>query len=180
MVSSVKHRDCQALVEAAIDAAGATEQLPPADVERCFGSAEELGGTAYHHAARMLIGEMTNALAAPGTWLVRWEGAVRAVVAAVRRRPGLARLTLTEGDAGSDAIQERRMLYRREFIEVLKSEYLRAHDPEELPELHVELLAGAAYRAFVAEAVAGRLTDPQADVVARLVNVIAILEPVPA
>jgi hypothetical protein len=167
-------------VEAAIDAAGDTGHLRAADIERCFGSAEELNAAAYCHAARLLMREMTNALAGAGPWLLRWERAVRAVVAAVRRRPGLAQLTLTEGDASTDAIRERRMLYRREFIEVLESEYLRDRDPGELPELHVELLAGAAYRAYLAEAVAGRLTDPRADVVPRLVNVIAILEPVPA
>jgi hypothetical protein len=37
-----------------------------------------------------------------------------------------------------------------------------------------------AYRAYIAEAAAGRLTDPRGDVVPRLVNVMAILEPVPA
>jgi hypothetical protein len=41
-------------------------------------------------------------------------------------------------------------------------------------------MAGVAYRAYIAEAAAGRLTDPRADVVPRLVNVMAILEPVPA
>ena len=72
------------------------------------------------------------------------------------------------------------MVYRREFIDVLEAEYVRDRDPAELPDLHVELLAGAVYRAYVAEAIAGRLTDPRVDVVPKLVNVIAILEPVPA
>jgi hypothetical protein len=120
------------------------------------------------------MGEMATGLATSGPWLVRWERAVRAVVAAVRARPGLARLTLCEPD--SDAIRERRMRYRRTFIDVLEAEF---SDPE-LPELHAEMLAGAIYRAYVAEAEAGRLTDPDVDVVPRLVSVIAILEPVPA
>lgn len=180
MVSSVQREECQALVEAAIDAAGDSERLPVAAVERCFGSVDALGAIAYSRAARILMREMTNGLAEPGPWLTRWERAVRRVVAAVRRRPGLARLTLTESEAGSEAVRERRMVYRRQFIAVLEREYARDRDPADLPELHVELLAGAVYRAYVAEAVSGRLTDPRADVVPKLVNVIAILEPLPA
>jgi AcrR family transcriptional regulator len=180
VVSSLQHEDCQALVEAAIDAAGDTARIPPAAIERCFGSADELAAAAYSRAAQLLMSEMTEGLAESGPWLVRWERAVRAVVAAVRLRPGLAHLTLNESEAGSDEIRERRMLYRREFIDLLEAEYTRDRDPAEVPELHVELLAGAVYRAYVAEAVAGRLTDPRADVVPKLVNVIALLEPVPA
>ena len=178
MVWSVQHEDCQALVEAVIDTAGDTERIPAAAIERHFGSADELAAAAYCRAAQILMDEMTQGLAGPGPWLARWERAVRAVVAAVRRRPGLAHLTLTEAEADSEAIREHRMVYRREFIDVLESEYARDRDADELPELHVELLAGAVYRAYVAEAAAGRLTDPRADVVPRLVNVIAILEPV--
>ena len=180
MVSSGQHRDCQALVEAVIDAAGDTKRIPAADIERCFGSADKLAAAAYSRAATILMGEMQAGLAGPGTWLVRWERAVRAVVGAMRRRPGLAHVTLTESEACTDFMRERRMLYRDQFIEVLESEYARDRDPSELPDLHVEVLAGALYRAYVVEAAAGRLTDPRIDVVPRLVNVIAILEPVPA
>jgi hypothetical protein len=180
VVASVQHWDCHALVEAVIDAAGDTERIPVDDIERCFGSVDELEVAAYCHAARVLMEEMTNGLEGPGAWLDRWERAVRAVVAAVRRRPGLAHFTLTESEATSDAMRERRMVYRREFIDVLEAEYVRGRDPAELPDLHVELLAGAVYRAYVTEAIAGRLTDPRVDVVPKLVNVSAILEPVPA
>jgi hypothetical protein len=72
------------------------------------------------------------------------------------------------------------MLYRRQFIAMLEEEYGRDRDPADVPEVHIELLAGAVYRAYVAEAAAGRLLDPSVDVVPRLVNVIALLEPVPA
>jgi len=180
LVSSAQHEDCQALVEAVIDAAGDSERLPAADIERCFGSVEELDAAAYDHAAAVLMDEMARGLAGPGPWLARWERAVRAVVAAMRRRPGLAELTLTESEGRSDLVREHRMAYRRQFIDVLETEYVRNRDPAELPQLHVELLAGAVYRAYVTEAVAGRLTDPHVDVVPRLVNVIEILEPVPA
>jgi hypothetical protein len=176
-MSSAQSDECLALVEAFIDRA---PPLAADAVERCWGSADELAVAAYSHAAGLLLAEMTNGLAGPGPWLVRWERAVRAVVAAVRRRPGLARLTLSEAEARSDAIRDRRMLYRRQCIDVLSSAYVRDREPEDLPDLQVELIAGAAYRAYVAEAAAGRLTDPHADVVPRLVNVIALLEPVPA
>lgn len=163
MLWSVHQEMNQALVEAAIDAAGDGERLP-----------DDLLAAAYCRAAEILMGEMATGLATSGPWPARWERAVRAVVAAMRARPGLARLTLCEPH--SETISEHRMGYRRAFIDVLESEF---SDPE-LPELHAEVLAGAIYRAYVAEAEAGRLTDPNVDVVPKLVNVIAILEPVPA
>ena len=155
------------LAEAFIDAAGDAGSAPHA--------ADALIVAAYCRAAETLLETMSTALAGPGPWLDRWERAVRAVVAAVRTRPGLARLALTEPE--SAAIRERRMRYRHAYIDVFAAEYARGRDPEELPGLHVELVAGAAYRAYVAETRAGRLTDPQADVVPRLVSVMAILEP---
>ena len=170
VLSSGQNGDRLTLVEAFIDAAGEPGAIQRAD--------DELAVAAYCRAADLMMDAMTEGLAGPGPGLVRWERAVRAVVAAVRRRPGLAHLTLTEAD--SDAIRERRMGYRRRYIDVFAAEYARGRDPAEVPEVHVELLAGAAYRAYVAEAAAGRLTDPRVDVVPRLVNVIAILEPVPA
>jgi hypothetical protein len=178
VVSSVQHGDCQALVDAFIDG---EPPLAADAIGRCWGSADELAATAYSHAARLLLGEMANGLDdGPGPWLVRWERAVRAVVAAMRRRPGLADITLSEQAAGSDAICERRMLYRRQCIDLLTSAYVRDREADDTPDLHVELIAGVAYRAYVAEAAAGRLTDPHADVVPRLVSAVAILEPVPA
>ena len=178
MVGSVQHGDCQALVDAFIDGAPSVAEDA---VERCWGSADELAATAYSHAARLLLVEMATGLDdGPGPWLVRWERAVRAVVAAMRRRPGLAHITLSEQDACSDAIRERRMVYRRQCIDLLTSAYVRDRDVDHVPDLHVELIAGVAYRAYVTEAAAGRLVDPRADVVPRLVNAVAILEPVPA
>jgi hypothetical protein len=163
MLWSAQDEMTQALVEAAIDAAGDGESLP-----------DDLLVAAYCRAAEILMDEMAAGLDTPGAWPVRWERAVGAVVAAVRARPGLARLTLCEPH--SETIREHRMGYRRAFIDVLECEF---SDPE-LPELHAEVLAGAIYRAYVAEAEAGRLTDPDVDVVPKLVNVIAILEPAPA
>lgn len=192
MISSAQHNDCLGLVDAVIDAAGDeerstldTEKLvrragARAHIERCWGSTEELAAAAYCHAARMLFETMAAALAAPGPWLDRWEAGVRDVVELVRRRPGLARLALVETEGGLDVIRERRMLYRRQFIDLLRTEYVRGRETRELPELHLELLAGAVYRAFHREAVAGRLTREDVDVVPRLVDVMAILEPVAA
>jgi hypothetical protein len=77
-------------------------------------------------------------------------------------------------------MRDLRMVHRRRFIDALASAFERDRDPDELPALHAELMAGVAYRAYVAEAAAGRLTDPRADVVPRLVHVMTILEPVPA
>src|SRR5262245_990301 len=174
---SGQHDEGLALVEAFIDGA------PPLDadaVERCWGSPDELAVAAYSHASRVLVEEMTTGLDGPGPFLVRWERAVRAVVGAMRRRPGLAHITLSEQEACSDAIRERRMVYRRRVIDVLASAYERDRDADDLPDLHAELMAGVAYRAYVAEAAAGRLTDPHVDVVPTLVNAMAILEPVPA
>jgi len=180
MVSPVQPADYQALVEAAIDAAGDAAHIPAVDVERCFGAAANLDAAAYSQAARILMREMVNGLAGPGPWLTRWERAIRGVVGAMRRRPGLAHVTLNESETTSEAVRERRMLYRRQFIAMLEEEYGRDRDPADVPEVHIELLAGAVYRAYVAEAAAGRLLDPSVDVVPRLVNVIALLEPVPA
>jgi hypothetical protein len=179
LVGSVQHKERLALVEAVIDAAGDTDQIPASEVERCFGSAEELAAAAYSRAARLLLDAMSDGLAGPGPWLTRWERTVRTVVGAMRRRPGLAQITLSEQATCSDAIRERKMLYRRECIDVLTSAYARDREGD-VPDLHVEVMAGAAYRAYVAEAAAGRLTDPDADVVPKLVNVLAVLEPVPA
>jgi AcrR family transcriptional regulator len=180
VVSSLQHGDCQALVEAVIDAAGDTERISPSDIAHCFGSADELVAAAYSQAARILLDRMTEGLTGPGPWLTRWERAVRAVVSTIRRRPGLAGLTLSELEGRSDAIRDRSLVFRREYIDVLASEYARERAFADVPDLHVELMAGAAYRAYVAEAVAGRLTDPRVDVVPKLVNVIAMLEPVAA
>jgi len=174
---SGQHDESLALVEAFIDG---EPPLEDAAVERCWGSIDELAVAAYSHAARMLLEEMAAGLAGPGPWLARWERAVRAVVGAMRGRPGLARIALSEHVACSEAIRGRRMIYRRRCIDLLASAYERDRDPEELPDLHAELMAGVAYRAYIAEAAAGRLTDPRADPVPRLVNVMAILEPVPA
>ena len=82
MVSSVQHGDCQALVEAVIDAAGDTQRIPVDDIERCFGSVDELAVAAYCHAARVLHGGDDERARRAGPWLDRWERAVRAVVAA--------------------------------------------------------------------------------------------------
>jgi hypothetical protein len=180
MVGSVEHEERLALVEAVIDAAGDTDQIPASEIERCFGSAEELGAAAYSRAARLLLDAMSEGLAGPGPWLTRWERTVRSVVGAMRRRPGLAQITLSEQETCSDAIRERKMLYRRECIDVLSAAYARDREPGDVPDVHVEVMTGAAYRAYVAEAAAGRLTDPDADVVPKLVSVLAVLEPVPA
>ena len=170
---TAQHEACLGrLVEAVIDAAGD-------DGHATLTTDEELAAAAYSHAAGLLLETMASALAGGGSWPDRWEAAVRDVVELMRRRPGLARLALVETEGSVDAIRERRMLHRHRFIELLRVERARGEEPE-LSDVHLELMAGAVYRAFHDEAISGRLMSDRADVVPRLVAVMAIVEPVAA
>ena len=169
MVGSVQHGDCQALVDAFIDGATSTDGEA---VERCWGSADELAATAYSHAARLLLVEMATGLDdGPGPWLVRWERAVRAVVTADAQTPGAGAHHAQRAGRGLGRDPRAQDASTGASASTCStSEYVRDRDPDHVPDLHVELIAGAVYRAYVAEAVAGRLTDPRADVVPRLVT----------
>lgn len=181
------------LVEALIDAVAHVEPLAlsavgvaaraglPADaVERSWGSLEELLGAAYSRAARALNEAMAEALRGSGSWLSRWEAAVCAAVSLMRRRPGIARLVFIESESGPPSIRQRRDLHRRDFVELFASAYARDGQVANLPDLHVELAAGAAYRAFHEEAAAGRLTSGCAEAAPRLVDAMAIFQPLAA
>ncbi|HET8537024.1 MAG TPA: hypothetical protein VFL73_07570 [Solirubrobacteraceae bacterium] len=159
------------LIESVIDAV--------ADVEpEAFDA--ELIGAAYSRAARSLHDTMAAALAGNGPWLTRWEAAVCASLELMRRRPGIARLVFVESESGLPTIRERRELHRRDFVELFASEYGRDGQLQDLPLLQVELVAGAAYRAFHEEAVAGRLTAAPAQAIPRLIDAMAVFQPVPA
>jgi len=162
------------------DDVAARSGIPAAELERFCGSLEELIGAAYSRAARALHDTMAAALASDGPWLARWEAAVRASLELMQERPGIARLVFVESEAGLPTIRERRELHRRDFVELFAWEYSRNGRLHSLPRLHGELVAGAAYRAFHEEAVAGRLTAAPAQSAPRLVDAMAMFEPVPA
>jgi AcrR family transcriptional regulator len=188
-----ERENCLRLVEALIDVVADVEParvttgdvetravLAPGAVERCWGSIDELVGAAYSRAARLLHDTMAAALGSAGPWRPRWEAAVRASLALMGRRPGIARLLFIESEGPLPAIRERRELHRREFVELFAIQYARDGQSGDVPALHVELAAGAAYRAFHEEAMAGRLTAGCGEAVPRLIDAMAIFQPVAA
>ncbi|HMJ96862.1 MAG TPA: hypothetical protein VK486_13475 [Thermoleophilaceae bacterium] len=130
----------------------------------------------YDEASEVLYRRMVEAFSGPGDWHMRFARAVEATLDQIQSAPGIARLCFGEPARRHPRIGARRAASRQRAIRFLAAEY---EDEQgcRLPELHFEFLFGALLRAAQDEVTAGR--EPAA-VAARVRELLALLEPVPA
>jgi hypothetical protein len=165
--------------------------LTIADVAARSGLAEEVSGhscgelcecavVAHDECCEELYTACELALLREGTWHERFQHTLEATVDLLATHPGMPRLCLVETDgAAVPALREHRAESRARFVALLARERARGDHSEPLPELHFELLAGAACRMLQDEFLAGRLEELRS-APAQLGRVVSVFEPVPA
>jgi hypothetical protein len=126
----------------------------------------------YEVSERALIGDER--------WPARFQGMLKEVIELFIERPGVMRLCLVETESATlPELRERRALSRQRLVALLVREHERSADQGQLPKLHFELLAGAAYRLLQREFLAGRL-DELRRVPSRIEHLVSVFEPVAA
>jgi AcrR family transcriptional regulator len=141
-----------------------------------YGTLDTCVAATYDKVSEVLYRGMVEAFSGPGDWHVRFARAVEATLDRIRSAPGVARLCFGEPARGNALIRERRAASRQRVIRFLADEY-EDDQGRRLPDLHFEFLFGALLRAAQDEVTAGR--EP-AVVAARVRELLALLEPVPA
>jgi hypothetical protein len=144
------------------------ESLTEAELERLVAIYDEVSEELYRR--------MVEAFAGPGDWHMRFASAVEATLDQIQAAPGIARLCFGEPARRHTRIGARRAASRQRVIRFLADEY-EDEQGHPLPDVHFEFLFGALLRTAQDEVTAGR--EP-AVVAARVRELLALLEPVPA
>lgn len=131
---------------------------------------------AYVAGAERLMDRADRAFADAPSWHHGVRSMVEAVLGEMRRRPGLDRVWYVEAPGSSDArMWEQRDIVRRRSVRLL----LAHHEPDELPTLRFEMLAGVLFNALRAHVLAGEHERHPGDVAAEICAVVPVFEPEP-
>lgn len=144
------------------------EALTEAELERLVAIYDEVSEELYRG--------MVESFAGPGDWHMRFASTVEATLDQLQSAPGIARLCFGEAARRHARIGALRAASRKRVIRFLADEY-EDEQGHRLPEVHFEFLFGALLRTAQDEVAAGR--EP-AVVAARVRELLALLEPVPA
>jgi hypothetical protein len=130
----------------------------------------------YDDVSEELYRRMVEVFSGPGDWHMRLARAVEATLDQIQSDPGIARLCFGEPARRHACIGARRAASRERVVRFLAAEY-EDEQGRRLPEVRFEFLFGAILRTAQDEVTAGR--EP-AVVAARIRELLALLEPVPA
>jgi AcrR family transcriptional regulator len=120
--------------------------MSPDDLRRHYHDAEECLGYAYEEGVRQLERTFRDGLQGAGSWRERLQAAADSTMATFARRPQLARFCLAEVPRTAlPGLRERTFASRRRFVAVLAEE--RGPEAGEPPQIHLELVTGAAHQA---------------------------------
>jgi AcrR family transcriptional regulator len=131
---------------------------------------------AYAAGAQRLLRSAETAFDAAPTWHAGVRDMVEEILRDLRRRPGLDRVYYEEAPSSADfRMWEERDRVRRSFVALMLSH----HDPDDLPELRFEMLAGALFNVIREQVLIGaHREDPEA-AAAGICEVVPVFEPDP-
>jgi AcrR family transcriptional regulator len=180
---------CGRLRGAVLDALaeGGLESLTAAGLERRagvraralaahYGTLDTCLVATYDEVSEGLYRRMVEAFSGPGDWHMRLARAVEVTLDQTQSAPGIGRLCFGEATHRHVRIGALRAASRQRVVRFLAAEY-EDDQGHRLPEVHFEFLFGALMRTAQDEMTAGR--EP-AVVAARVRELVALLEPVPA
>jgi AcrR family transcriptional regulator len=151
-------------------------EITPEVLGRHVATREDVLVCAYLAGAERLLDRIGRAFAVAPTWHHGVRFMVEDILRELRRRPGLDRVWYIEAPASSDArLWAHRDAVRRRIVALL----LAHHEPDDLPDLRFEMLAGVLFNAVRDRVLAGDHHGQPGDVAAEVCAVVPVFEPEP-
>jgi AcrR family transcriptional regulator len=131
---------------------------------------------AYAAGAERILDCAGGAFEGAPTWHAGVRHMVEEILRDLRRRPGLDRVYYEEAPKSADfRMWEERDRVRRCFVELMLSH----HEPDDLPELRFEMLAGALFNVIREQVLVGAHRDDPEAAAAGICEVVPVFEPDP-
>jgi AcrR family transcriptional regulator len=154
--------------------------VPEDEAERHYRTAEDCLHQTYEEVSAGVLDDFRSAFRAEPGWRRALTLGGRTLLERMAARPEEARLCFIEVLRGDHELMRRRVASRRRMVQLFSSELrARMDDGDEVSELQLELLIGAAFQAISAAVTAGDIADlPELE--SELVWRAEVFEPVPA
>jgi DNA-binding transcriptional regulator YbjK len=143
-----------------------------------YGHAQACLQAAYEELAAEILAGYRAAFATAVSWREGLRAATEQLLARLARDPGEARLLFVEV-LRAPGLRRQRDLARKASVAVFAREHERRRGPEQLADVHFELLQGAMFQLIASEVLAGRAARLQ-ELSDELLTLAAVFEPIAA